>query len=442
MAERQWNELFRTLDETAPTRQPECPPPEILAAMATGEGPSDPALLKHVAHCGACAEALQAVLAGLEPAARESRAPSGSAGSERSVGSEPAPEPGIMTDGPAVRVPDLSDRPDRPDLPDLPGIRTLRRRRGWLVAGVAAAAVVLVVVLFRVVHRDAPSGVQFRTNQDAVVFLVEGHATRDNLALTPGDVLPAGSRFEVDRGGRILLLETASGRLSQVPDPGPTLESPIFRVLAAQLGPERSARRRTVFDLPDAPVRIQPADFLAIQPRGGIREDRPEFLFHVSSIDPDQELILRVLDENGILHLEHRFRAGVHALTYPKSRPPLERGRRYVWSIFHPRSGPGPLGGDTFRVLGQDSLDMVATTDRTLETLGGVYPPWLVSFLRAILYHHHGLQREALDALPEQVPDPGLNDFLLEERALLLDELGYSELVGPLKKKLGLEERP
>ena len=149
-----------------------------------------------------------------------------------------------------------------------------------------------------------------------------------------------------------------------------------------------------------------------------------------------------MLDENGVLHLEHRFRADVHALTYPKSRPPLERGRRYVWSVFHPRSGPGPLGGDTFRVLGQDALDMVATTDRTLEALGGVYPPWLVSFLRAILYHQHGLQREALDALPEKVPDPGLNDFLLEERALLLDELGYSELVGPIKKKLGLVQRP
>jgi hypothetical protein len=140
------------------------------------------------------------------------------------------------------------------------------------------------------------------------------------------------------------------------------------------------------------------------------------------------------------VHLEHRFR-GTRTVPFPETRAPLERGRRYVWSVCHPRSGPGPLGGEPFKVIGTASLEALQQREQTLDQIEDEIPEWAVSVLRAVLLHHAGLEKEALNALPERAPGPRLSAFVLEERALILDELGLNEYVGPVKKRLGLGAR-
>jgi len=162
------------------------------------------------------------------------------------------------------------------------------------------------------------------------------------------------------------------------------------------------------------------------------------FKFRADLIGPDEDLILRVLDEDGIVHVEHRFR-GTRTVPFPPDRAPLERGRRYVWSVCHPRSGPGPLGGEPFKVIGSAPLEALERREQALDQIRDEIPKWAGSVLRAVLLHHAGLEKEALDELPERAPDPRLSAFVLEERALILDELGLNEQIGPVKKRLGLD---
>jgi len=315
------------------------------------------------------------------------------------------------------------------------------------------AAAVLVLVALQLIRGGGepgdvePQGARSaqRIEREAVVLFVEGavHRKAGGAALSAGDSLAAGAEIRFSPGARIGLLDRSGGGLRVVSDrDGRTIaiESPALADLARELGPQYPTRRRLVEGLPDGVPRDRRPDFLALEPRGGVRSDRPEFRFQADLIGPDEDLILRVLDEDGVVHLEHRFR-GTRAVRFPANRPPLERGRRYVWSVSHPRSGPGPLGGEPFKVIGADALRSLEQGERALGRLVGGCPEWVVAVLRAVLLHHAGLEKEALEALPARAPDPRVSDFILEERALILDELGLNEQIGPLKKQLGLDQR-
>ena len=239
-------------------------------------------------------------------------------------------------------------------------------------------------------------------------------------------------------------MDWPAGRLILLPGDSPgnagVLQNPILSRMAGDLGPDRGRRRTRVMGLAVHRHRAERPDFLALKPRGGIRSDRPAFKFSIASIGPEEDLILRVLDEQGNVGLEHRFQ-GAGTVAFPGDRSPLMRDKHYVWNVFHPRTGSGPLGGESFRVISQKSLEVVRHSVAALEALKGRFPPWALSLLEAVLYRHHGLQQEALEALPDQVPGKLLNEFLLEERALILNELGHNDQIGSLKERLRLPPR-
>ncbi|MBN2492131.1 MAG: hypothetical protein JXQ29_14890 [Planctomycetes bacterium] len=373
---------------------PDCLAPEEIEAIAAGRMAPDPDRLARIAACGACSAALRVLL--------ELRDAAGSA----------APAP--------VR---------------LPSTRVQRWRRR--LAPVAAAAAVLVMALWWLGRGGGDSrGLSpLRLEDDRVVLWADGRVWSEEGAVRIGQRLPAGARVHVAPGSRVALLDPAGGEVAIRPGDLVAAGSAPLVALARELGPDRAVRRRQVAELFDGVVRAERPDFVGLAPRGAVRSDRPEFRFQSRHLGPEDELILRVVDEEGVMRLEHRFR-GLCAVAFPAEGAALARARRYVWSIHHPRSGPGALGGEPFGVVGTRELEAVDGTLAGLERLRGHLPAWLVDVLGAIALRQGGLQSEALAALPAEVPDLHWRRFVLEERALLLDQLGLSEQVGPLKRVL------
>jgi len=405
MTEPRLSPLFAGLEDPPVNCRDDCPAPEELQALASGKGPVDEALLARIAACGACSESLRYLL---EEGFLLEQEPSTATGS-----------------GPL-------------------SLAGYRRRKWFLGAAAAVAAVLLISAVVVLMNRAGPGSTDstggLEVHRDAVVFFIQGRAWIRKQLLSPGDLLCPGDRIRLGPDTRVALLDRPEGRLylwpGEAPDNNPgLLRNPVLSRMAGALGPDRGPRRARVMDLPVHRHRTDRPDFLALKPRGGIRSDRPAFEFSIATIGPEEDLILRVLDEQGEVGLEHRFQ-GAGTVAFPGDKAPLKRGKHYVWNVFHPRSGSGPLGGEAFRVIGQKTLEEVVKSVAALGALKGRFPSWALALLEAVLYRHHGLQQEALEALPDQVPGKVLNDFLLEERALILNELGHYDRIGPLKEKL------